>query len=455
VGTVDGTNDRVVGIVSEDNEEGGVSLGSGTYLYPQSVSPVPDSVSDDDAMTTMVAALSSVHCALPTLENVGGDDSVGGGIWGKAVVLGGGDMAAFAADGLAAMGADVTIVSTGKPKVTNKAVTVLPPAVGEEEEAFSSVLGTYDVLVDTLEYESAGMRSQLSRRCKCDRYISTLTKSQKVIRDKGVLFGPGKANDYLKDTGNKAKSYTPIVPPTNFGPTTVKTLLEKGVLFKQGGFGGKNEPFLRGWALGDFWEYASWPRDATADGDVRYGMPVKSEAEAEAEEEALMEEVRRQRRMVGTSRRALVDEYDDDDEDDEEDDESSSARRKEKGSPHVLEIDGIGALHEHVLAPESNAVLFLSAPWCRTCRSLKPGYNRMARMEAEEENGDGAGTPAVTFAKCEAVGKSGKDLSHFLDVEAVPAFVVFRGGQVWGEPLSLSRLPSPELDRALEILRAD
>uniref|UniRef100_A0A7S4IKN4 Thioredoxin domain-containing protein n=1 Tax=Odontella aurita TaxID=265563 RepID=A0A7S4IKN4_9STRA len=336
------------------------------------------------------------------------------------------------------MGADVTIVSTGNPKVKNKSVTVLPPAVGEDEVGFSSVVGTFDGIVDTLEDESGAVLGQLSRQCKCDRYVSTLTRSQKTIRDKGVLFGPGAANKYAGEVGrgipklgspSKSKKYRPLIPPPNFGPSTVQTLLEKGVLYKGGG-GGKDGPVVRTWTLPDFWEHASWPRDSTGDGDVRYGLPVRSEAELEREEEEGRELASKARRTVGVTRKQ---------------------KKEVESNPHVLEIEGLGELNDHILTKEADALLFLSAPWCRTCRTLKPKYNRMAREEAE---GDGSGEEGkVMFAKCEAVGKMGKDLSHFLDVEAVPAFVAFRGGRQMGEPISVSRLPSPEIDRALERLR--
>ena len=98
----------------ENKKSTEMSIGDGVNLYKDSVAIIPDNISDADAMATMMASLSAVHCALPVSENVGGsaDASI---ISGKAVVVGGGEYATFAADALATLGADVFQISTGKP----------------------------------------------------------------------------------------------------------------------------------------------------------------------------------------------------------------------------------------------------------------------------------------------------------------------------------------------------
>ena len=58
----------------------------------------------------------------------------------------------------------------------------------------------------------------------------------------------------------------------------------------------------------------------------------------------------------------------------------------------------------------------------------------------------------LTYAEADTTGVNGKVLSKYLDVEAVPAFVLFRCGKMYGEPLSISRLPSKKLDLAVEML---
>lgn len=124
-GTVEGdgvhAGKRVVGVeMAEKNNsdaESSTSLGDGAILYSDSVATIPTGISDADAVATMMASLSAVHCALPISENVGGSTDVT--VSGRAVVVGGGEYATFAADALATLGAEVYQISTGKPKPSN------------------------------------------------------------------------------------------------------------------------------------------------------------------------------------------------------------------------------------------------------------------------------------------------------------------------------------------------
>ena len=72
--------------------------------------------------------------------------------------------------------------------------------------------------------EVGGVVSLVKNRHKCEKYISTMTSSQRIIRDDGVIFGPGKVNDHIRQL-NKA-SAAAIIPPMGFG-TTVQTLLDE------------------------------------------------------------------------------------------------------------------------------------------------------------------------------------------------------------------------------------
>jgi hypothetical protein len=108
---------QIAGSSNADSDEGGIPLGGGINLYKDSVATIPQGISDTDAIATMMASLSAVHCALPISENVGGSTDVT--VSGKAVVVGGGDYATFAADALATLGANVYQISTGKPKPAN------------------------------------------------------------------------------------------------------------------------------------------------------------------------------------------------------------------------------------------------------------------------------------------------------------------------------------------------
>jgi hypothetical protein len=104
-------NERVVGLQADNDNS----------VFESSVAKIPDKVSDPDAISTYIISLSAIHCALPKVEGVGGgDDSL---IAGKAVILGGNDLACFAAQGLASLGVQVSLVSTNSPKISPKVGT--------------------------------------------------------------------------------------------------------------------------------------------------------------------------------------------------------------------------------------------------------------------------------------------------------------------------------------------
>jgi len=456
--TTDG--DRVVGIQAnndknddnDDNENHLVDLGNGAFLYKDSAATVPSKVNYDDAISTMVASLTGIHHAIPKIEKVGGSGQTF--VSGKVVVMGGNDYAKFCAEGLSALGSSVYLVTTRGVKCNDKSVKVLTPATGELELGFSEVVGEFDTLVDTMIDEArlmekgkpvvdndedvlyniggSGVLSLLKQRHKCQRYLSTQPMAQKMVGDAGVLFGPGKVKNREKDIVSKVSSrrappaseYQSIVPPKDFG-STVQTLLEKNVLFssKNGG----DDVMVRGWELQDFWESASWPRDSNG-ANVRYGLPVIDDIDFDAE---MINEAPATSNPVV---RRLND-----------DDEIVSQSTKKQKNPDVLDVDSVSDLNQHVLTSEKNCVLFMSASWCRTCKYLQSPYSRMAR-EISREHED------LFFAKANTAGMKGKEIGKALDVDAVPTFVLFREGKRYGNPLSISRLPSKKLDWAVEHL---
>lgn len=111
-------------IVTGQNENGerviGMqeSLGDPTTVFEDSVATIPTAVSDKDAIATYISALSAIHCALPQVKAIGGSDDTAM-INRKAVVLGSNPLACFAAEGLASLGLEVSLVSMGNPKMTN------------------------------------------------------------------------------------------------------------------------------------------------------------------------------------------------------------------------------------------------------------------------------------------------------------------------------------------------
>lgn len=88
---------RVVGIQAlSGTNDTVVSLDSKTDIYACSMANIPKSVSDQDAISTLVGSLVGIHCPLPKLEKVGGASS--GFVSGKVVVVGSSDYACFCSE---------------------------------------------------------------------------------------------------------------------------------------------------------------------------------------------------------------------------------------------------------------------------------------------------------------------------------------------------------------------
>jgi hypothetical protein len=54
----------------------------------------------------------------------------------------------------------------------------------------------------------------------------------------------------------------------------------------------------------------------------------------------------------------------------------------------------------------------------------------------------------------EASGQLGKELGRELGVDAVPSFIFYRNGERFGIPLYASKLPSPKISHAIELLES-
>ena len=329
----------------------------------------------------------------------------------------------------------------------------MPPCIGPDDTGFSEYIDTFDCLVDTLAEEPPSVITELSRQHNCERYVSTYSKSQQIIRDKGILFGRDAAKQYVVDaatnsllSGNASSTNINLVPPKGFGTQTVQKLLDAGVVYRPRDQKMTNKDvFVREWSLKDFWEFTSWPRDADGEGNTRYGLPVLDTEDfdlvyamslAEDEANAMAEEGSGSgdEESMPSLRRVAP----------------SQLSRGAAYNPYVMDVNGVEGLNRQIVGPRKHAVVFCSASWCRTCRSLKPKYTKIAR-EAGDDNGDD-GKEEITFAEADTTGTQGKILSRYLDVEAVPAFVLFKSGKIYGEPLSISRLPSKKLNLAVELL---
>lgn len=110
----DESGQRLIGMkcLNDDNNN------DETQIFVESMAKLPSGVSTADALSTYITGLSTVHAVLPKAEAIGGSqDSKDSMVGGKAVVLGGNDLACFAAQGLASLGVNVSLVSCKNPKV--------------------------------------------------------------------------------------------------------------------------------------------------------------------------------------------------------------------------------------------------------------------------------------------------------------------------------------------------
>ena len=264
------------------------------------------------------------------------------------------------------------------------------------------------------------------------RYISTMNRSQRIVRDEGLMFGRNEADQYVKLISSELtfkstqQSCKSIQPPRHFGTATLEPLLKSKVLYKN--YKARSEVLIQGWSLKDYWELTSWPRDSTGGANVRYGFPVLDELNSIFGSEK--ESTAQQSVSVPKPPKAPVDEY------------------AGKKNPYVTNIDTIKDLDTKILDPKVDSVLFLSTTFCRTCKYLTPKYTRIARMGEENEE-DG-----TVYAKANVGSKEGKRISRLLGVDAVPAFVLFQDGKRYGDTLSISKLPSKKLDLALEFMKS-
>jgi hypothetical protein len=312
---------------------------------------------------------------------------------------------------------------------------------GDDEVGFASAIGQFDSLIDTLSNEQGGMiineddpaagstMLQLLRsRHRCYKYVSTLTQSQQIIMNDGVLFGPGKANSYVKSmesvSTNKCQS---LIPSPGFGPSTLQILLENNILFSAKS---TKPTTVRGWELKDFWEETSWPRDNSGTG-VRFGLPVPEDEDLDEKFRIEQLQLRNRRTRVGSEGGMDV----------KEEQVQSTADIK---NPYVAQIVGVEGLAETIISKRRSCVVFVAMRSCRTCKSINTMFTKIAR---ERDGGE------LMFAKADATGAVGRALGKQLGIVAVPSFVLFRNGVRYGA-IFTSKLPSDQLDKAISDLEA-
>ena len=194
------------------------------------------------------------------------------------------------------------------------------------------------------------------------------------------------------------------VPHKGFGTQPVQKLLDAGVVYRPRDQKMANKDvFVREWSLKDFWEFTSWPRDADREGNARYGLPV-----LDTEDFGLVYAMS----LAEDEANAMAEEGDG-----SGDEESTPSLRRNAPSqlsrgaadnPYVLDVNGVEGLNRQIVGPRKHAVVFCSALWCRTCRSRKPKYDKIAR-EAGDDNGN-HGKEEIAFAEADTTGTQGKIL---------------------------------------------
>lgn len=485
VGVSVGSNEKVLGIEMDANtctdKTSLVQLDDNVYIHKDSMVIIPKGISDYDAISTASAALAGVYCSFGAVDEKKSEAPK------KAVVLGGGDYACFIAKALDCLGIQVTIVTTRPMSLKDTPlnplyrsnVDAMPPAVGKDEMGFSEALGDFDAVIDTLGDEAnlqrvkylddgiervfgegdRGVAAKLRRVNKCQRYISTLTKSQEIVLEEGILFAREPVLKYQKDIekvdeifGKVEKTkdldqqkkqeeqdmemeqeerYTRLPVPMQYGKM-IQKLLDSKVIFptdrNENGSHKNKDVFVRGCSFPDYAEIEIWPADSTDGATVRYGFPAIGELTLETKLD----------KMMGSARKKSST--------------NKKKRPKEKRiqeNPFVLEIDSLEDVKEEIVNCKKNAVLFVSAPYCKLCRSINPLFTRMARISKEEKQSD------LLFAKASSAGKEGKQLTFTLNIDSVPTFVLFKKGQRYGEPFGVVKLPSKKLDTAIDYLLND
>ena len=246
---------------------------------------------------------------------------------------------------------------------------------GDEDEndevGFATAVGHFDSLIDTISNERKGMvisidddnpgsgssvLQLLRSQHECDKYISTLTQSQQIIKNEGVLFGPGKANAHVKsmESISSTKKCMNIIPSSGFGPSTLQVLLENNILFSSSKNANKAVA-VRGWELKDFWEETSWPRDSSGTG-VRYGLPVVEEKDDDEDLKELLRIEQLQRRTrLGT-------------EGGMDDKEVQKQSKVDERNPFVTQIVGVDGLADNIISKQRDSVVFVAMRSCRTCK---------------------------------------------------------------------------------------
>lgn len=202
--------------------------------------------------------------------------------------------------------------------------------------------------------------------------------------------------------------------------------------------------------MGDYWESSTWPRDIES--NARYGFPSTTlsiwmeETQEEEEGEIVMRDTSPILNMLREQKNAPIRDKIPRTKKPQSEAFAAAKERQEQNPHNILQFQGVKGLKDYIVDAEINGCVFLSAPFCRTCRYLRPQYQRLSRLQKGKRD--------IVFCQADATGEIGKELGRYLGVDAVPSFILFRKGEIYGFPLSVTRFPSRVLDRALQFLES-
>ena len=358
------------------------------------------------------------------------------------------------------------------PDEISSSITLLPPATTTNDNEDSTIsacnaINTFDILIDlsgsewtmsdTNDITATTSRTVLSNnnnndnpvlrqlRIKhgCHVYVSLQSHAQDMVQRKGLLLGPTKASNYINklvqqdETTMSDNTILWHAPPPDGLGACVQRLLDAGLILDNKAMtskinsNNKNDTSsatrIQGWSLADYWQSVTWPRDASY-ANVRFGLPTPPDG--------------------------MQDDYGDD-----EDDDVDITKSDRQANPYIFTItNGLEGLDKTVVQPRQTCIIFLTAPFCRTCKILQPRYQRLARILTQEQQQQDPQQrtiqTAISFGQADiAKGDSEKALGKFLQVSSVPSFVAFRNGQVFGHPFPVSKLPSAKLETVIEWLQ--
>ena len=458
-GKLESTQEEVVGLFASSSSSSSIddrknandeqssktlALTTGEVVWEESVARLPGGVTPEEAAATYTTALTHLYPLMAAqVSSVGGSEERFTGVSvpkDSVVVLGGNPEAVWAARALAILGSNVTLVSLNKPSIPEP-VNVLTP---KDSDTFVESVGKFEALLDTIGRYGPQSRpvQLLASRHGCHVYRSTRTKAEEIVASEGLLWGPGKVKGYLNTLSGNVNNVPSVTLPVAGLGALVEQLLQAQLVApslqtieqSKG-----SATWARGWSLKTAWEVNTWP--STTDG-TRFGFPTVEEDEDENDEydDLVVNNANLPTRVSPRSEDAVQDQ--------ESNRISTRARAQPSStSPYIKTVYGPEGLEEDVVKPELDCILFMSAPFCRTCRKLQAPYARLARLNHEDSNSQ------VIFAKAEVVGSFGKALGKSLGVNAVPTFVLFRKGERFGKPLTISKLPDQQFDLALEFLK--